>query len=290
METKKIISMNETIDRLKTISIEYRQKIIELANTHSFGIHMGGSLSLAEILTVLYFSVAQVDPLQPDWPDRDRIILSKGHANVGLMTMLAMKGYFSFDAFDTFNQVESPYTMHPDPAVPGIEHATGSLGHGLSVGVGLALAGRLDGKDYHTYCILGDGESMEGSVWEAIMSAAHFKLDNLTVILDRNRLSQESQTEDLIQLEPLDGKYRMFGWNALRVDGHDIDALLSAFKLPHNGKPKAIIAETRKGRGVSDYENLPKSHFAHLSDEEFLSAQKMIEAQRQKINLRNNYD
>lgn len=284
------MAMSETIDRLKTLSIDYRQKIVELANTHSFGIHMGGSLSLAEILTVLYFSVAHVDPQQPDWPDRDRIILSKGHANVGLMTMLAMRGYFPFDVFEAFNQVESPYTMHPDPAVPGIEHATGSLGHGLSVSIGMALAGRLDGKDYHTYCILGDGESMEGSVWEAIMSAAHFKLDNLTVILDRNRLSQESQTEDLIQLEPLDGKYRMFGWNAIRVDGHDIEALLGAFELPHKGKPKAIIAETRKGRGVSDYENLPKSHFAHLTDKEFLSAKKMIETHRQNIYLWNNHD
>jgi transketolase len=239
-----------------------------LANQQKFGIHLGGSLSLAEILTVLYFQVANIDPHNPEWPERDRIILSKGHGNIGLLVTLTQRGYFPLSELDAFNQLGSIYSMHTDVRVPGIEHSTGSLGHGLSVAVGMALAGKRDRKPWRVFCILGDGESMEGSVWEAMMSAAHFKLDNLTALIDRNHLSQEGTTAETMELEPLAEKGRAFGWSVLEINGHDISQVLQAFAAGSNGKPKLIIANTIKGRGVQSLANTPASHFAHLDDDQ----------------------
>jgi len=271
---------------INKVAFEYRQRIVQLAQDHSFGIHLGGALSLAEILSVLYFSIAKVNPDNPDWVDRDRIILSKGHGNVGLLTILAMKSYFRHAELNSFNRLGSHFSMHPDARVPGVEHSTGSLGHGLSVSIGMALSAKLDKKSWNVYCILGDGESMEGSVWEAIMSAGHYQLDNLTAIVDRNSLSQENQTESVMSLEPFAEKYRAFGWCVKEVDGHDVEALWNAFNYPCNGKPKVIIAKTRKGRGVSDYENITKSHFANLTPEQAADAMKTIAEEREKLGLK----
>lgn len=275
--------MDNSIDDLYSIALDVREHIIRMSWEHSFGVHLGGSLSLAEILSVLYFSIANVDPANPRWSERDRVILSKGHGNLALLTTLAMRGFFSMDVFDQFNQLGSRYTMHADDFVPGVEHSAGSLGHGLSVAVGMALAGKLEHKAWRVYCILGDGESMEGSVWEAMMSAAHFKLDKLTAILDRNRLTQEGRTSETMELEPLATKCQAFGWQTHEVDGHDIQSLLEAFETPHPGQPKMILANTRKGRGVPSYENEIKSHFAHLTDEQAQEALNILQFERESL-------
>jgi transketolase len=179
-----------------------------------------------------------------------------------------MRGFFPLDAFESFNQVGSYFSMHADAHVPGVEHSAGSLGHGLSVASGMALAGKLDQKDYQVYCILGDGELMEGSNWEAFMSTAHFELDNVTAIIDRNHLSQEGTTEDTMRLEPLAEKMISFGWQPIEVDGHSIPEILDAFQLDSGGKPKVIIANTIKGRGIDGIANTIGSHFGHLDEKQ----------------------
>jgi transketolase len=273
--------MNKRIlENLQQKSLDYQEWIIRLAQQHTFGIHIGGSLSLAEILTVLYFEVASVDPRAPDWLERDRIFLSKGHANVGLLTILAMRGFFSFERFQEFNLLGSHYSMHSDSRVPGVEHSTGSLGHGLSVAVGSALAGKRGQKNWQVYCILGDGELMEGSVWEAMMSASHYQLDNLTAIIDRNYLTQESNTESVMSLEPLKAKVSAFGWQPFEVDGHNVEALWQAFHHKVREKPKMIIANTVKGHGIPSHENIVRSHFAHLTEEQARAALEQIRARR----------
>ncbi len=258
---------NEIV-QLEKKALEYRRHLVNLAHAHQFGVHIGGGLSLAEILVSLYYYAADIDPGDPEWEDRDRIILSKGHGNIGLLTVLAMKGFFPLDAFESFNQVGSYLSMHADSHVPGIEHSAGSLGHGLAVAAGMALAGKLDQKDYQVYCILGDGEIMEGSNWEALMSSAHFKLDNLTAIIDRNQLSQEGTTEETMRLEPLADKLSSFRWLPVEVNGHSIPELLDAFQLDSGDKPKVIIANTIKGRGIDGIANTISSHFGHLDEKQ----------------------
>jgi transketolase len=275
---KDLLMKNQNrIIRLQKKALEYRKHLIQLAHSHSFGVHIGGGLSLAEILTTLYFEVANLDPGNPDWKDRDRIILSKGHGNIGLLTVLAMKGYFPFSEMENFNHLESFYSMHADAHIPGVEHSAGSLGHGLSVAVGMALAAGLDQKDWNVYCILGDGEIMEGSNWEALMSASHFKLKKLTAIIDRNHLSQEGTTTETMGLEPLVKKIENFGWFVAEVDGHNISELLQVFDAEPMGQPKMIIANTIKGRGVESLANKTKSHFSHLDENQAHLALEEIE-------------
>ena len=257
----------EKIQELEQISLSYRKRILTLSRNHSFGLHIGGSLSLTDIFTALYFHAARIDPLKPDWTDRDRIILSKGHANIGLMTILAMRGFFPISELETFNRYGSIYSMHADARVPGVEHSAGSLGHGVSVAVGIALIGKMEKTAWKVYCILGDGESMEGSVWESFMSAAHFGLDNLIYILDRNGLSQESLTEEVMSLEPLARKCTAFGLSVDEIDGHDLQAIVAALEKRKGPGPRIIIAHTRKGLGVANYESQIRSHFAHLDEE-----------------------
>lgn len=266
----------EDLSDLNQKSLAYRKHILKMAHEHKGGVHIGGSLSLAEILTALYFHAARVDPKNPDWPDRDRIILSKGHANLGLLTILAMKGFFPFTSFDTFNQLGSHFSMHCDSSVPGVEHSAGSLGHGLSVAIGMALAAKSEKKPWRVFCILGDGESMEGSVWEAMMSASHYKLDNLTAVLDRNRLCQEGTTSDTMELEPLHDKIRAFGWSVHEVDGHNLSEILGAFSAEQTGQPKMIIANTIKGSGVPSLANTISSHFGTLNDDQYEEAIQLI--------------
>ena len=271
------------ITNLQEKAFEYRETIIRLANEQKFGIHLGGSLSLAEILTVLYFQVVNVDPENPDWKNRDRVILSKGHGNIGLLVTLSQRGFFPISVLDDFNKTDSIYSMHTDARVTGIEHSTGSLGHGLSVAIGMALAGKRDHSAWRVYCILGDGESMEGSVWEAMMSASHFNLDNLTAIIDRNYLSQEGTTKETMSLDPLADKGEAFGWTVLEINGHDVGELLTAFSADSQGKPKLLIANTIKGRGVTTLENKPGSHFAHLDEKQARIALEQITNEKKAL-------
>jgi transketolase len=277
------MNTSDLIKNLKARSFEYRETILQISNQQKFGIHLGGSLSLAEILTVLYFQIANVDPERPEWPDRDRIVLSKGHGNIGLLVTLAQCGFFPMSVLDDFNQLGSMYSMHTDVKVAGVEHSTGSLGHGLSVAVGMALVGKRENKPWKVFCILGDGESMEGSVWEAFMSASHYGLSNLTAIIDRNHLSQEGTTQETMELNPLPAKAEAFGWAAFEVDGHRIEALLDAFTADPQGKPKLIIANTIKGRGVPALENRPASHFSHLDDQQVDIAMDIIANEKKAL-------
>jgi len=216
--------------------------------------HTGGDLSVADILAVLYFAVLNIDPQRPAWPERDRLVLSKGHCAGALYTTLAMRGFFPVEDLKTFAQPLSPLNGHPNRVkVPGVETNTGPLGHGLPVSVGAALAARLQKAAWRVYVITGDGELQEGSNWEAAMCAAHYKLDNLTLIIDRNGLQLGNTTEATNHLEPLVEKWSAFGWSVHEVDGHDHRELLNTFQtLPfEQGKPNCVIAHTHKGQGVS---------------------------------------
>jgi len=249
---------------------------LSLRMVHRAGVgHPGGDLSSADILTVLYFAVLRIDPLNPSASDRDRFILSKGHCSGALYATLATAGFLPFEELDTYMQPLSSLNGHPDRnKVPGVEANTGPLGHGLPVGTGAALAAKMSGAGWRTYVLTGDGELQEGSNWEAAMAAAHYGLDNLTVIVDRNGFQQGDATERTVRLEPLADKWRAFGWAVEEVDGHDPAALLSAFRrLPlEAGKPNCIIAHTHKGKGVSFMEDRVEWHHRVPSDEELEAA------------------
>jgi transketolase len=230
-----------------------RQRDLVMIQRAGLG-HIGGDFSALDILVTLYFAVLHVDPQQPQIPERDRFILSKGHSAGALYTTIAEAGFLPLSELDTFMQPLSRLSGHPDRSrVPGVEASTGPLGHGLSIGVGAALAARLDGATWRTYVLTGDGELQEGSNWEAAMTAAHYELDNLTVIVDRNGLQQGDTTEHTVRLEPLAEKWRAFGWAVREVDGHDYAALLSALapEAWEGGRPRCLIAHTHKGQGVS---------------------------------------
>ena len=218
--------------------------------------HVGGDLSVTDILVTLFDAVLHIDPLQPAWPQRDRFILSKGHCAAALYSTLAACGYFSRDRLAHFVAPLSPLNGHPNrQKIPGVETNTGPLGHGLPVAVGCASAAKLADEQWRTFVVLGDGELQEGSNWEAAMCASHRQLDNLVAVVDRNRLQQGASTADTNELEPLADKWRAFGWDAMNVDGHDTAALLDAFTSPHPGRPRVVIANTIKGKGVSFMEN-----------------------------------
>jgi transketolase len=233
------------------------------------GTHVGGSLSITDILTVLYFDVLDVDPDEPDRPERDHFVLSKGHASAALYAVLSQRGFFPEEECDTYGRSGSRLAGHPMRRVPGVEFGTGSLGHGLSLGVGLALAARLDGRPSRSFVLLGDGELDEGSVWEAAMSGAHFGLDNLVAIVDRNGWQITGRTEETMRLEPLADRWRAFGWEVAEVDGHDLDALRAVFHAAPfaPGRPSLVIARTTKGRGVRLFENRKKSHHVTLTSQ-----------------------
>jgi transketolase len=252
----------------------FRRKILEITHTAGSG-HPGGSLSAIDVLTALYFYIMRIDPSNPKWPDRDRFILSKGHVCPALYVVLAELGFFQKEALMTLRKFGSILQGHPDMnKTPGIEMSTGSLGQGLSVACGMALAAKLDKKDYKVYCMLGDGEIQEGNVWEAAMFAAHKRLDNLIAILDRNRLQIDGSTEDVVSLEPVADKWRAFGWNVIEIDGHDMTQILDALSLAKRvrGKPTIIIAHTIKGKGVSFMENQAVFHGRSLTKEEMEKA------------------
>ncbi len=239
---------------------EIRGSVLRMIGQAGLG-HVGGDLSVTDILATLFFGVLDLDPTNPTRPDRDRFILSKGHCAAALYSTLALRGFIPADLLGSFMAPLSVLNGHPNRRkVPGVEANTGPLGHGLPIGVGSAIAARLSSKPWRTFVVLGDGELQEGSNWEAAMSAGHRGLDNLTAIVDRNRLQQGARTEDTNRLEPLADKWRAFGWETIELDGHDHAALWAAFTAAPAGRPRCVIARTIKGKGVSFMEDRVEWH------------------------------
>ena len=251
-----------SVEELKEMAATIRCDIINMICTAGAG-HPGGSLSATDIVTALYFRVMQIDPTNPRWPDRDRFILSKGHACPVWYATLAERGYFDKKHLGTLRRLGSILQGHPDMnKTPGIDMTAGSLGHGLSAGIGMALAARVQGKNYHTWVIVGDGEVQEGSVWEAAMAAPKWKLNNLTAILDRNNLQNDWYVDEVMPIEPIADKWQAFGWHVVEIDGHDMEQVVSALEdaKARSGQPTMIIAKTVKGKGVSFMENVCEWH------------------------------
>ena len=245
-----------SVQELQQIARKLRRDIVTMIAKAGSG-HPGGSLSSVEILTTLYFKIMHHKPDNPKWQDRDHFILSKGHAAPVLYAALAETGYFPTEELMTLRKLGSRLQGHTDHNIPGVEMSAGSLGQGLSFGIGCALAGRLDNKSYRVYVLTGDGECDEGQVWEAAMAAPHYKLDNLVVVVDKNGLQIDGFTKDIMNTEPMSEKWRAFGWHVIDVDGHDFNQLIEAFEHAKTVKrqPTAIIARTVKGKGVSYMEN-----------------------------------
>jgi len=270
-----------SIQELKEMARCVREDIIAMIHTAGAG-HPGGSLSAADIVTALYFRVMRLDPAHPRWPDRDRFILSKGHACPVWYAALAERGFFDKAHLATLRKLDSILQGHADmKKTPGVDMTVGSLGQGICAGLGMALAGKLHGKDYHVFVMIGDGESQEGAVWEAAMAAPRWKLDNLTVIVDNNGIQNDTFTDDIMPVEPLAEKWRAFRWNVIEIDGHKMEEIVPALESvstrpePVEGRaastgsanvarrpgvPTVIIAKTVKGRGVSFMENVPAWH------------------------------
>ncbi|MEW6458188.1 MAG: transketolase [Bacillota bacterium] len=249
--------MERVVAELTEKAREIRRHIIRMLAEAGSG-HPGGSLSAADIVTALYFKEMRLDPARPDWPDRDRFVLSKGHAAPVLYAALAERGYFPVEELATLRKLGSRLQGHPDMRkLPGVEMSTGSLGQGLSAANGMALAARLDGRDYRVYALLGDGECQEGQVWEAAMAAAHYALESLTAIVDFNGLQIDGPVSEVMSPEPIPDKWRAFGWHVLEVDGHDFRQILVALEKARStrGRPTAIVARTVKGKGVSFMEH-----------------------------------
>ena len=267
-----------SIDDLKNKAKQIRRDIVTMTTAAASG-HPGGSLSATEILTALYFKVMNHQAGKPKWPERDRLILSKGHASPLLYAALARSGYFDPGLLPTFRVMESPLQGHPDMRkLPGVEASTGSLGQGLSIGIGHALARRLDGKNYQTYVVMSDGEMNEGQTWEAAAMAAHHKVDHLTAILDYNKFQLDDATSVICNMEPMVDKWKAFGWDVQEIDGHDFVQVLAALDKARqvSGKPAMVIAHTVKGKGVSFMENNNHFHGVAATKEEMERALKEL--------------
>ena len=253
---------------------------LDAVHTASSG-HIGGSLSIVDALTTLYFNVMNVDPAHPQAPDRDRFVLSKGHTTPALYSVLALRGFFPVEDIKLFRSIKGHYSGHPDMRhVRGVDMSTGSLGQGLSAAVGMALAGKFSKKSYRVYAACGDGEIAEGQIWEAAMSAAKYHLDNLCIMVDVNGLQIDGATADVMPSEPLDKKFEAFNWNVIHVDGHDYDALVKAFAEAETvkGKPTVLLLKTVKGKGVSFMENNAGWHGKAPNDEQYEQAKAEVEA------------
>ena len=259
---------------LKEKAKQIRRGIIEAVYSNQSG-HPGGSLSIADILAVLYFKEMNVDAKQPVNEERDRLVLSKGHCSPALYSALANRGFFEVEELKTFRNINSRLQGHPDRKhIPGVDMTTGSLGQGLSAANGMAIAGKMDQKSYRVYCILGDGEIEEGQIWEAAMTSSKYKLDNLCVIVDNNNLQIDGTVEEVMNPYPIDEKFRSFGFQVINIDGHDVDEIMKAFEVAKNikGKPTCIIAKTIKGKGVSFMENQVGWHGKAPNEEEYQKA------------------
>lgn len=254
-------SLDRQVKELEVKARLIRRLIIQMLAKAGSG-HPGGSLSATDLITVLFFSVLRHKPLEPAWPERDRFHMSKGHCCPLWYAVLAEAGYFPKDKLLTLRQLGSILQGHPDRRVPGIESASGSLGQGLSIGLGMSLAAKLDKKDYRVYVLMGDGETQEGNIWEAAMACAHYKRDNICAILDHNNLQIDGRVSDVMGLEPLAAKWQAFGWHTIEIDGHDMRQIICAYDQAGQvkGKPTIIIARTVKGKGVSFMENVAGFH------------------------------
>ncbi|MFC1804590.1 transketolase [Candidatus Omnitrophota bacterium] len=268
----------EKIRKLEKKAKLIRRSIIEMLARAGSG-HPGGSLSATDLITALYFDVLRHDPKNPCWPDRDRFHMSKGHCCPLWYAALAESGYFPKKNLDTLRQLGSCLQGHPDRRARGVEVASGSLGQGLSVALGMSLAASIDKKDYRVYCLLGDGETQEGNIWEAAMAASHFKRDNLCAILDYNGFQIDGRVEDIMALEPLAKKWQAFGWHTIEIDGHNMKEILEAYAEANKtkGRPSIIIASTIKGKGVSFMENVVGFHGNAPTKEEAERALKELE-------------
>jgi len=269
------------LNRIKELQLQaskIRKRTLEIIYLAKSG-HTGGSLSCINILTVLYFHVMKIDPKNPKKEDRDRFVMSKGHSVEALYAVLASAGFIDDSLLETYGSFKSPLAGHPINKIPGIELNSGALGHGLSFGVGISLAAKMDKKTFRTFVLMGDGELAEGSVYEAAMSASHYKLDNLVAIIDRNGLQISGRTEDVMTLEPLKMRWEAFGWQVFEVNGNSIEDLIKTFdSLDYtNKKPKLIIAKTTKGYGVSFMEGVAKWHHGVPNEEQFKIAIAEIE-------------
>jgi transketolase len=256
------LAKSDSLQDIEEATRRIRRHIITMLAAAGSG-HPGGSLSAVEILCVLYFRILRHNPHDPAWPDRDRFILSKGHGVPALYSVLAECGYLPVEELTTLRKVGSRLQGHSlAGSPPGVEMSAGSLGQGLSYSIGQALAARLDGRDYRVYCLLGDGELDEGQVWEAAMAAAHYSLDNLTAIVDRNRIQNDDFCDNVMRTDPLPEKWQAFGWHVQEVDGHDLSQVIEALEKAREvrGQPSVIIAHTVKGKGVSFMENNPEWH------------------------------
>lgn len=262
------------MDDLSAMAYEMRKDVLDMI-CHARTGHIGGDFSVMEILTDLYFRQMNISPENMDAPDRDRFVLSKGHSVESYYAVLARKGFLDIEEVKTrFSSFDSQYIGHPNNKLPGIEMNSGSLGHGLPVCVGMALAGKMDKKDYRVYTVMGDGELAEGSVWEGVMAASHYKLDNLCAVVDRNRLQISGSTEDVMHHDDLEQRFYSFGWHVSVADGNDIPSLDRAFEeaRQQKGQPTVVIANTVKGCGVSFMENQAGWHHRVPTDEEYRAA------------------
>lgn len=282
-----MISFMNSAEKLQLQILACKSRLGAILGTfHAKSGHPGGSLSAADIYTYLYFKEMNVDPENPDMADRDRFVLSKGHCCPSLYATLALKGFFSFDELKTLRHVGAMLQGHPDmKGTPGIDMSSGSLGQGVSAACGMAIAGKFDKKDYRVYTLLGDGECEEGQVWEAAMFAAHHKLDNMCFIIDCNGLQIDGAVEDIGGIEPLDEKFESFGFNVIKIDGHDFDQIEDAFNNAKSasGKPTVIIASTVKGKGVSFMENQVGWHGTAPNEEQYKIATAELEKQLKEL-------
>lgn len=265
------------IRQLEETARKIRKNILVMTTNAGSG-HPGGSLSSADIVVALYFYKMRHNSQNPEWPDRDRFVLSKGHSCPLLYAVLAECGYFPKEELKNLRKIDCLLQGHPCITTPGIEIPTGSLGQGLSVANGIAIAGKLDKKDYRVYCLIGDGESQEGQIWEAAMTASHYKLDNLIAILDNNRLQIDGFVKDIMNVFPLKEKWKSFGWHVWEIDGHDFEEIINTLDEADRieGKPKIIIANTTKGKGISFMENKAEFHGKTLTKEQLNEALKEL--------------
>ena len=266
-------STKATPEHVDELGRHLRRLVLKTIAGSSSG-HPGGSLSATEILIALYFRVMSHDPANPGWQDRDRFVLSKGHCTPILYSVLSECGYFPTEELVTFRTINSRLQGHAHTMVPGVDASTGSLGQGLSIGLGMALAGRLGNKDYKTYVLLGDGECDEGQIWEAAMAAAHYKVGNVVAVIDRIRIQNDRFTSEAMEIEPLEDKWRAFGWNVVQVDGHDVGDLCDALNSAslNQDTPLVVIANTVKGKGVTFMENNPDFHGRAPNEQELSDA------------------
>lgn len=257
------------MEKIEEIAKDIRKTIYKIAH-YAGGGHMGASFSMADIISVLYFAnVLRYDALNPEWIARDKFILSKGHACYALYAALAKAGYFLEEELWHVGKPGSRFGGHPKMhEIPGVEASTGALGHGLSFAIGIAYANKMDNKDSHVYVLLGDGECQEGSIWEGALSAPTLELDNMTVIVDHNKLQAMDELENIVHMKPFADKWKAFGWNVAEIDGHDYAQIREALLIRKSGKPTVVIANTIKGKGVSFMENVPIWHYRMLNAEE----------------------